>query len=61
MFRTLLYICMSVLPLFAYTQSALVPEVTAPSEVVTEDPNKTIWDLKSSITDKTKLSLTLVG
>lgn len=57
MFRTLLYICMSVLTLSAYTQSAPLPEVTAPSEVVAEDPNKTISDLKSSITDKSKLSL----
>jgi hypothetical protein len=52
MFRILLYICISVVPLFAHTQ-----EVVSPSEVVAEDLNKTISDFKSIIADNIKLSL----
>jgi len=56
MFRTLLYLCMSMLPLYAVSQAP--PEVTNPSEAVAEDSSKTITDFKSNVVDKSKLSLT---
>lgn len=56
MLRTLLYICVSVLTLAGYSQQAL-PDAASPSEVVAEDPNKTITDLNSSV-NNTKVFLT---
>ncbi len=58
MFRTLLYISMGLLPLFAHTQSAPLPAFVTPSEVTTEDPHKIISDLRLSIIDNSRLSLT---
>lgn len=57
MFRILLYICMSILPLIAYNQSVPL-EGAPPSDVVIEDPNKVISNLLPLISDNnSKLSL----
>jgi hypothetical protein len=61
MFRTLLYICVSLLALAGYSQQTL-PDVASPSEVVTEDPNKTVADLNSSVNNsRVTLSWTVNG
>lgn len=50
MLRTLLYISVSLLTLTGYSQSTL-PDAASPSETVAEDPNKTITDLSSTISN----------
>lgn len=55
MFRTLLYICVSLFTLAGYSQQQPL-NALPPSEAVVEDPNKTISDLNSSV-NNTKVML----
>lgn len=56
MLKVLLYVYVSLLTLACYSQAPL-PEWSGPSDMVVEDPNKTIYELNTIFNDNGKLTL----
>lgn len=57
MLKVLLYVYVSLLALETYSQPTLT-EVTGPTDLVIEDPNRTIADLNSEVYENGKVTLT---